>query len=373
MKIAVQSLPSRQLHLLPGSPMNGVLEECGLVAAERSPQDVPLAPAVQPDSTQNLLPGRGWVRGTCQTRFVESSSPHLTFDSLRSPSGQPAAVYLRCAPVPRNSSNQSAISPAGRGTKQLAEQRGSVLECAGPPALLKAWSGAPEPTSSKSKVVISSSLFVDSALRRKRQRTGALQNASRLAACLVFAMLSTSCGKKEAPKTSTEAPKPAAVSDAKIDAVIADALTPSEPSAPSKSEVQSGLEAQAEDILAKYPNKNAQDILNVPEVNEALKAGLTKLSKDKNLQDQINNSVALAAKMKGLSGEPGTVGLDLDTQNYDHSRKSRMLQAVISEDPKQIVRFLTEEIGEAVPELTLGGAERATNGISIKETTPAAK
>jgi hypothetical protein len=50
-----------------------------------------------------------------------------------------------------------------------------------------------------------------------------------------------------------------------------------------------------------------------------------------------------------------------------------MVQAVISEDPKQIVRFLTEEIGEAVPELTLGGADRASNGVKIKETpAPAA-
>ncbi len=180
----------------------------------------------------------------------------------------------------------------------------------------------------------------------------------------------TACGKKEAPKTSSEAPKPAAVSDAKIDAAIADALTPSEASAPTQSEVQNGLETQAEDILAKYPNKNAQDLLSVPEVNEALKVGLTKLSKDKGLQDQINNSVALAAKMKGLSGAPGTVGLDLDLKGYDHARKSRMVQAVISEDPKQIVRFLTEEIGEAAPELSFGGAQRASNGVALKETPP---
>lgn len=179
-----------------------------------------------------------------------------------------------------------------------------------------------------------------------------------------------SCGKKEAPKTTVEAPKPTAVSDAKIDAAIADALTPSEPSAPTKSDVQAGLEAQAEDILAKYPNKNAQDLLNVPEVNEALKVGLTKLSKDKKLQDQINNSAVMVAKMKGLSGEPGTVGLDFDLKSYDHDRKSRMVQAVISEDPKQIVRFITEEVGEASPELSFGGAERASNGVAIKETPP---
>lgn len=186
----------------------------------------------------------------------------------------------------------------------------------------------------------------------------------------LFAFVLVSCGKKEAPKTTAEASNPVAVSDAKIDAAVMDALTPSEPAAPSKSDLQAGLEAHAEDILAKYPGKNAQDLLNVPEVNEALKAGLTKLGKDKKIQDHINNSVALAAKMKGLSGEPGSVSLDLDVKGYDHSRKSRMLQAVMSEDPQQIVNFLTQEIGEAAPELSFGGAERASNGVAIKENPP---
>lgn len=187
-----------------------------------------------------------------------------------------------------------------------------------------------------------------------------------VALCLSLA----SCGKEESAKPAADAPKPAAVSDAKIDAAIADALTSSEPSAPTKADVEAGLEAQAEDLLSKYPNKNAAELLNVPEVNEALKAGLTKLGQDKKLQEQINNSVALAARMKGLSGEPGKVGLDLDIKGYDRSRKSRMLQAVMSEDPKLIVRFLTEEIGEATPELSYGGADRASNGVAIKETTP---
>jgi hypothetical protein len=175
------------------------------------------------------------------------------------------------------------------------------------------------------------------------------------------------CGKKEPAKPTAEAPKPAAVSDAKIDAAIVEALAPTEAPAPSKSDVQAGLEALAEDLLAKYPHKNAVELLNVPEVNEALKAGLTKLGKDKKLQEQINSSVALAAKMKGLSGAPGSVGLDLDIKGYDHARKSRMLQAVMSEDPKQIVGFLTQEIGEAAAELSYGGVERASNGVAIKE------
>jgi hypothetical protein len=189
-----------------------------------------------------------------------------------------------------------------------------------------------------------------------------------LAVAMCFSPLA--CGKKEAPKTIVEAPKPAVVSDAKMDAAIAEALTPAEPS---KSDEQAGLEAQAEDILSKHPNKNGLELLGVPEVQEALKAGLTQLSKDKGLQNQINQSVALAAKMKGLSGEPGTVGLDLDVKGYDRARKSRMIQAVMSEDPKQIVRFLSEEIGEATPELSYGGAKRASNGVSLRETPPPAK
>lgn len=183
------------------------------------------------------------------------------------------------------------------------------------------------------------------------------------------------CGKKEPARPAQEAlaPKSAAVSDSKIESMALEALAPAESRESPKAELQAGLESRAEDILARYPEKNAAELLNVPEVNEALKVGLTRLSKDKRLQDQINNSAAMVAKMQGLSGEPGTVGLDLDIKGYDHARKSRMLQAVLSEDPKQIVRFVTEEVGEAAPELTYGGVQRASNGVAIKETPPPTK
>jgi hypothetical protein len=198
--------------------------------------------------------------------------------------------------------------------------------------------------------------------------------------CIIVPMLMAvgflaACGKKESAEPAPEAaaPKSAAVSDSKIESMALEALSPSEPRKPAPSELQAGLESQAEDILARHPGKNAVELLNVPEVNEALKVGLTRLSKDKRLQEQINNSAAMVAKMQGLSGEPGTVGLDLDIKGYDHARKSRMLQAVMSEDPKQIVRFVTEEVGEAAPELTYGGVQRASNGVAIKETPPPAK
>lgn len=183
------------------------------------------------------------------------------------------------------------------------------------------------------------------------------------------------CGKKEPARPAQEAlaPKSAAVSDSKIESMALEALAPAESRKSPKAELQAGLESRAEDILARYPEKNAAELLNVPEVNEALKVGLTRLSKDKRMQDQINNSAAMVAKMQGFSGEPGTVGLDLDIKGYDHARKSRMLQAVLSEDPKQIVRFVTEEVGEAAPELTYGGVQRASNGVAIKETPPPTK
>jgi hypothetical protein len=42
-----------------------------------------------------------------------------------------------------------------------------------------------------------------------------------------------------------------------------------------------------------------------------------------------------------------------------------MLQAALSEDPQQLVAFLVGEIGEAAPDLSFGGMERAPNGVSI--------
>lgn len=204
--------------------------------------------------------------------------------------------------------------------------------------------------------------------------SGRFHGCCRIALAVLAAAVFAACGRKETkPAPDAAEPKSAAVSNSKIESMALEALAPAESGKPAQAEIKAGLESQAEDILARYPDKNAVELLNVPEVNEALKLGLTRLSKDKRLQDQINNSAAMVAKMQGLSGEPGTVGLDLDIKGYDHARKSRMLQAVMSEDPKQIVRFITEEVGEAAPDLTYGGARRASNGVAIKETPPPAK
>ncbi|MCX6857989.1 MAG: hypothetical protein NTV80_24140 [Verrucomicrobia bacterium] len=319
----LQSLPSRQLNPRLGSPYNGVLE------------------------------GRERLAGGETT----GSSAEIGLSLDRAPAGA-----RETSASPTSAMTKGVLGRFSRPSRALTSptKGGRRDPVVSPPANLSRASGTP-----------AADQFIDVNKLIPNHFPDVRKMPHIIVALLAFALIS--CGKKEAPKPTVEAPKPAAVSEAKIDAAIADALTPAAPTAPSKSDLQAGLEAQAEDILAKHPNKNGQDLLGVPELQEALKAGLTKLSKDKNLQNQINQSVSLAAKMKGLSGEPGTVGLDLDLKGYDHARKSRMVQAVISEDPKQIVRFLTEEIGEAAPELSFGGAPRASNGVALKETPLPAK
>ncbi len=178
-------------------------------------------------------------------------------------------------------------------------------------------------------------------------------------ACVTLLALSflASCGKEpEAAKPA--ALKPAAVSNARLDAAIADALSSPAPAPASPAD----LAIEANSILTKYPGKNAAELLGVPEVSEKLRSALTKLSQDKELQARINSSVDLAAQIKGLEG---AAKLDLDMKGYDKPRTSRMLQSVLSEDPKQLVAFLVDEIGEAAPDISYGGKDRAPNGVSI--------
>ena len=190
---------------------------------------------------------------------------------------------------------------------------------------------------------------------------------------LAAALALSACGKPETTQSATEqATKPAvtatpALSERQLDAEIGRAL------APSRAEREAELVERAEAVLDQYPDKDATELLNVPEVHESLKVALQRLAENKPLQDQINTTVALAAQMQGLSGEPGRAQLDLDTSNYDSARKSRLLQAVLSEDPRRLVGFLAQEIGEAVPELSFEGVERASNGIAIKANPPPAK
>ncbi len=181
---------------------------------------------------------------------------------------------------------------------------------------------------------------------------------------LIVALALASCGKKTGePAKAAEkpaAPQAAPVSNTRIESEITSALSGTAPAPVTAS--ASELQREAEGIIAKYPGKTAADLLNVPEVNTRLRNLLGKLAQDKALQQRINSSVDLAAQIKGLEG---AAKLDLDIKGYDKARTSRMLQATLSEDPNQLVAFLVGEIGEAAPDLSLGGMERAPNGVSI--------
>ncbi len=183
---------------------------------------------------------------------------------------------------------------------------------------------------------------------------------------LMTALVLASCGKSpEAAKTtpSPAAPKAAAVSDSLIDAEISSALsTP----APAVSAADEALKSEADSIMANYPGKTATELLNTPEVKSKLDVAMDKLGKDPVLLKRVNSTVELAAQIKGLEG---AAKLDLDMKGYDQARTSRMLQSVLSEEPQRIVDFLVSEIGEAAPDLSYGGLERAPNGVAIVPNT----
>jgi hypothetical protein len=194
----------------------------------------------------------------------------------------------------------------------------------------------------------------------------ALQDASRLCALLGLAMFFTACGKSpEAAKTAETPVTPkAAVPDARIEAEISSALTPAATATTSTED--EALKSEADSIIAQYPGKTATELLNTPEVKDKLAVAMNKLGNDPVLMKRVNSTVDLAAQIKGLEG---AAKLDLDMKGYDQSRTSRMLQSVLSEEPQRIVDFLVSEIGEAAPDLSYGGLDRAPNGVAIVPNT----
>ncbi|MCF7785187.1 MAG: hypothetical protein K9N47_03640 [Prosthecobacter sp.] len=181
---------------------------------------------------------------------------------------------------------------------------------------------------------------------------------------IMTALALASCGKSPEAAKTTAAPKPAAVPDARLEAEISSALTPApETNAPP---ADNALKSEADSIIAQYPGKTATELLNTPEVKDKLAVAMKKLSADPVLLKRVNSTVDLAAQIKGLEG---AAKLDLDMKGYDQARTSRMLQSVLSEEPQRIVDFLVSEIGEASPDLSYGGLERAPNGVAILPNT----
>lgn len=175
------------------------------------------------------------------------------------------------------------------------------------------------------------------------------------------------CGKSESGVKPVAAPvteMPKVESTARAEADLTRALSMIEPE-PVKETSNSVLEDAALRVMNLYPDKDAQELLNVPEVNPSLVKALQGLGADPQLQAYMNSSVDLAAKFKGLDGPPGSYKLNLDVSVYNDNRTQRMLAAVLSEQPGQVVQFLVEELGEASFEFTFTGADRTSNGISL--------
>lgn len=191
----------------------------------------------------------------------------------------------------------------------------------------------------------------------------------RLALCALVGVIGIACEKKavnaveETPKKSDVAVKPR-LDKPGLDAELLAALAPAagEVTGDSGSE----LAREAERVMALYPDKNAQDMLNVPEVNPKLVEALKGLAADPQLQAAINKSVDLAASFKGLTGAPGAYKLNLDVKTYDSARTQRMLTAVLSGKPKPVVQFLVDELGEASFEFSFTEEQKTSNGISLE-------
>lgn len=202
---------------------------------------------------------------------------------------------------------------------------------------------------------------------RSEVRAARLPRAGTLWSCLLAAFVLSACGKKPDPvpvAAPAVPPPPAQLTPTDTDLLAT--LNPAATDTASDADEPTALEREARRVMRLYPDKNAQELLNTPEVNPKLAEALKGLAADPQLQAAINKSVDLAAHFKGLDGPPGSFKLGLDTTVYDDARTERMLSAVLSGQPRPIVQFLADELGEASFEFSFTNADKTTNGISVE-------
>jgi hypothetical protein len=186
---------------------------------------------------------------------------------------------------------------------------------------------------------------------------------------VVLSLLFASCGKpKPAPSSAAHPSSAPKVSDAKVEAEMFQTMAEPQPESSADP-----VDEKVADIRSRYPGKNAKELLETPEVKAKLGEVLKELSQRKDLQDKLNSTVAAAASFKGLDPTPGRHAFKLDVTGYSDARTDHMLRAVMSGRAANVVDFLVGEVGEATPELTLGGVEKSANGISIDAVTPPPK
>jgi hypothetical protein len=180
----------------------------------------------------------------------------------------------------------------------------------------------------------------------------------------LLALLALSCGWQDDPAPAATVPAvPPGPSPELATPEIDPAPFPSDP-LPASGDYAD----QAAQIMVRYPDLNAQELLNTPEVNPHLADALRGIGEDQELQDYINSTVETASKFQGLDAIPGTVKLNLDLTVYDDTRTHRMLAAVLTGEPRPVVNFLIDELDEASYEFIINEEEleASSNGISFE-------
>jgi hypothetical protein len=132
----------------------------------------------------------------------------------------------------------------------------------------------------------------------------------------------------------------------------------------------------SDEVLAlrgKYPFKNAEELLQVPEIKEKLEEMGREMAANAQFQKRVDSTVDVAAALIGLEGPPESLKLNMDFKVYSDARTNRMLTAILAGTPQPWVDFVIGEVGEAVPDLSYGGLQKSNNGVSIEPLTPAAK
>lgn len=175
---------------------------------------------------------------------------------------------------------------------------------------------------------------------------------------LLAPLLLLSACDKTAPKAKSVSPSTAAYKSLP-------ALSEATKEAQSTPAVENDIAAEVTALRDKYPFKNAEELLQVPEVKEKLEEMGREMAAHAEFQKRVDQTVNLAASLIGLDGSPDSLKLNMDFTVYSDARTNRMLSAILPGKPQPWVDFVIGEVGEAVPDLSYGGLQKSNNGVSI--------
>lgn len=188
-------------------------------------------------------------------------------------------------------------------------------------------------------------------------------------ACLFCAMLLAGCGKPAQPVSEAPPAKPAAKDGdfgaARPAGAAQERLAPAPDEALASRDPE--LDEAVDAILRRHPEMSAQNLLNVPEVNQCLRDFLKELGERPDLRKRVDSSIAFAAAMKNLGVPKDQLNFSMDLSGYGPERTRRLLASLLSRKAERVVDFFEREVGEATADFTFDpGAPKSANGISIQ-------